>query len=73
MSFAVSAAALDTRVKAVVGQVGFADGERFLLDTRRFGERDDLLRKVAGLELVHRREVLLSRLRTVTVLLDNVS
>jgi dipeptidyl aminopeptidase/acylaminoacyl peptidase len=41
------AAALDTRIKAVVGQVGFGDGERFLLDTRRFGEREDLLRKVA--------------------------
>jgi dienelactone hydrolase len=41
------AAALDSRIKAVVGQVGFGDGERFLLDTRRFGERDDLLRKVA--------------------------
>lgn len=41
------AAALDARVKAVVGQVGFGDGERFLLDTRRFGERNELLRKVA--------------------------
>jgi uncharacterized protein len=41
------AAALDTRIKAVVGQVGFGDGERFLLDTRRFGEREELLRKVA--------------------------
>jgi dipeptidyl aminopeptidase/acylaminoacyl peptidase len=41
------AAALDTRVKVVVGQVGFGDGERFLLDTRRFGEREELLRKVA--------------------------
>jgi uncharacterized protein len=41
------AAAVDTRVKAVVGQVGFGDGERFLLDTRRFGERNELLRKVA--------------------------
>jgi uncharacterized protein len=40
-------AALDTRIKAVVGQVGFGDGERFLLDTRRFGEREELLRKVA--------------------------
>jgi hypothetical protein len=38
------AAALDTRVKVVVGQVGFGDGERFLLDTRRFGEREELLR-----------------------------
>jgi uncharacterized protein len=40
-------AALDTRIKAVVGQVGFGDGERFLLDTRRFGEREELLHKVA--------------------------
>jgi dipeptidyl aminopeptidase/acylaminoacyl peptidase len=39
-------AAVDTRIKAVVGQVGFGDGERFLLDTRRFGERSDLLKKV---------------------------
>jgi len=41
------AAALDTRIKAVVGQVGFGDGERFLLDTRRFGEREELMQKVA--------------------------
>jgi dipeptidyl aminopeptidase/acylaminoacyl peptidase len=41
------AAALDTRIKAVVGQVGFGDGERFLLDTRRFGEREQLLRRIA--------------------------
>ncbi|MGA2410647.1 MAG: alpha/beta fold hydrolase [Candidatus Binataceae bacterium] len=41
------AAALDTRIKAVVGQVGFGDGERLLLDTRLFGEREELLRKVA--------------------------
>src|SRR5215470_13249641 len=41
------AAALDTRIKAVVGQVGFGDGERLLLDTRRFGEREELLRMVA--------------------------
>jgi len=41
------AAAVDSRIKAVVGQVGFGDGERFLLDTRRFGERQELLRKVA--------------------------
>lgn len=40
-------AAVDTRIKAVVGQVGFGEGERFLLDTRRFGEREELLRKVA--------------------------
>jgi dipeptidyl aminopeptidase/acylaminoacyl peptidase len=42
------AAAVDTRIKAVVGQVGFGEGERFLLDTRRFGEREELLRKVAA-------------------------
>jgi uncharacterized protein len=40
-------AAVDTRIKAVVGQVGFGDGERFLLDTRRFGERSELLKKIA--------------------------
>jgi len=40
-------AAVDNRIRAVVGQVGFGDGERFLLDTRRFGERDHLLKKVA--------------------------
>ena len=43
-------AAVDTRIKAVVGQVGFGDGERFLLDTRRFGERADCwirLRRIA--------------------------
>src|SRR5262249_8927932 len=42
------AAGVDTRIKAVVGQVGFGDGERFLLDTRRFGEREELLQAVAG-------------------------
>ena len=41
------AAGVDTRIKAVVGQVGFGDGERFLLDTRRFGEREELLQAVA--------------------------
>jgi len=41
------AAAVDTRIKAVVGQVGFGDGERFLLDTRRFGDREQLFKKVA--------------------------
>jgi dipeptidyl aminopeptidase/acylaminoacyl peptidase len=41
------AAAVDARIKAAVGQVGFGDGERFLLDTRRFGDRADLMRKVA--------------------------
>lgn len=40
------AASVDTRIKAAVGQVGFGDGERFLLDTRRFGDRTELLRKV---------------------------
>src|ERR1700756_718969 len=35
------------RIKAVVGQVGFGDGERFLLDTRRFGEGEELLQAVA--------------------------
>ena len=32
------AAAVDSRVKAVVGQVGFGDGERFMLDVRSYGE-----------------------------------
>lgn len=41
------AAGVDTRIKAAVGQVGFGDGERFLLDTRRFGEREELLQAVA--------------------------
>jgi hypothetical protein len=41
------AAAIDSRIKAAVGQVGFGDGERFLLDTRIFGKRAELTRKVA--------------------------
>jgi len=41
------AAAIDSRIKAAVGQVGFGDGERFLLDTRMVGERAELTRKVA--------------------------
>jgi fermentation-respiration switch protein FrsA (DUF1100 family) len=39
-------AAVDTRIKAVVGQVGFGDGARFLLDTRHFDDRADLLKQV---------------------------
>lgn len=41
------AAAVDSRVKAVVGQVGFGDGERFMLDVRSYGERVELMRKLA--------------------------
>ena len=41
------AAAVDSRVKAVVGQVGFGDGERFMLDIRNYGERVELMRKLA--------------------------
>jgi dipeptidyl aminopeptidase/acylaminoacyl peptidase len=41
------AAAVDSRVKAVVGQVGFGDGERFMLDVRSYGERIDLMLKLA--------------------------
>jgi uncharacterized protein len=41
------AAAVDSRVKAVVGQVGFGDGERFMLDVRNYGERVELMRKLA--------------------------
>ena len=41
------AAALDSRVKAVVGQVGFGDGERFMLDVRSYGERVELMHKLA--------------------------
>jgi dipeptidyl aminopeptidase/acylaminoacyl peptidase len=40
-------AAVDSRVKAVVGQVGFGDGERFMLDVRSYGERVELMRKLA--------------------------
>jgi dipeptidyl aminopeptidase/acylaminoacyl peptidase len=47
------AAAVDSRVKAVVGQVGFGDGERFMLDVRSYGERVELMRKLA--EDRHRR------------------
>jgi uncharacterized protein len=40
-------AAVDTRVKAAVGQVGFAEGDRFLLDCRGYGERVELIRRIA--------------------------
>jgi uncharacterized protein len=40
-------AAVDSRVKAVVGQVGFGDDERFMLDVRSYGERVELMRKLA--------------------------
>jgi uncharacterized protein len=41
-------AAVDTRVKAAVGQVGFAEGDRFLLDVRGYGERVELLHRIAA-------------------------
>jgi len=41
------AAAVDSRVKAAVGQVGFGDGERFMLDVRNYGERVELMRKLS--------------------------
>lgn len=40
------AAGVDSRIKAVVGQVGFGDGERFMLDVRSYGERVDLMRRL---------------------------
>ena len=53
------AAAVDSRVKAVVGQVGFGDGERFMLDIRNYGERVELMRKALrriSADVVTRRE-----------------
>ena len=41
------AAAVDSRVKAAVGQVGFGDGESFMLDVRNYGERVELMRKLS--------------------------
>ncbi len=35
-------AGVDPRVKVAVGQVGFADGERFINDVRSYGERVEL-------------------------------
>lgn len=35
-------AGVDSRVKVAVGQVGFADGERFINDVRSYGERVEL-------------------------------
>lgn len=40
-------AGVDARVKAAVGQVGFGDGERFLCDVRGYGERVELMRRIA--------------------------
>src|SRR6266849_8820404 len=37
-------AGVDARVKVAVGQVGFADGERFINDVRSYGERVELAR-----------------------------
>ena len=51
------AAAIDTRIKAAVGQVGFGDGERFLLDTRIFGERAELVSQVESDRRRRSREV----------------
>ncbi|HXG17455.1 MAG TPA: alpha/beta fold hydrolase [Methylomirabilota bacterium] len=39
-------AGIDARVKAVVGQVGFGDGERLILDSRGYGERVRLMQKI---------------------------
>jgi uncharacterized protein len=41
------AAAVDSRVKAVVGQVGFGDGERVMLDVLNRHGRSELMRKLA--------------------------
>ena len=35
-------------MKAAVGQVGFAEGDRFLLDCRGYGERVELIRRIAA-------------------------
>ena len=40
----VSAAAVDCRVKAAVGQVGYGDGQRLLLEIRTPAEREALLK-----------------------------
>ena len=40
-------AAIDSRVKAVVGQVGFGDGERLMLDSRGYAERERLRKALA--------------------------
>ena len=40
-------AAIDSRVKAVVGQVGFGDGERLILDSRGYAERVRLRKALA--------------------------
>jgi uncharacterized protein len=39
-------AGIDARVRAAVGQVGFGDGERLLMEIRTEKERADLLRKI---------------------------
>ena len=46
-------AGIDPRVKAAVGQVGFGDGERLILDSRGYGERVRLKQKIE--EDRHRR------------------
>ncbi|MGE0822560.1 MAG: alpha/beta hydrolase [Candidatus Binatia bacterium] len=39
-------AGIDSRVKAAVGQVGFGDGERLILDSRGHAQRKQLLQKI---------------------------
>ena len=41
-------AAIDPRVKAVVGQVGFGDGERLVLDSRGYAQRVQLRQELAA-------------------------
>src|SRR6266849_4703017 len=47
ISFFEAQPEVDSRVKVAVGQVGFGDGERFMLDVRNYGERVELMRKLS--------------------------
>ena len=61
-------AAIDSRVKAVVGQVGFGDGERLILDSRGHAERGRLRKAIAEDRALRVREGTGAALDAITIL-----
>ena len=61
-------AAIDSRVKAVVGQVGFGDGERLILDSRGHAERGRLRKAIEEDRALRVREGKGATLDAITIL-----
>jgi len=61
-------AGIDTRVKAAVGQVGFGDGERLILDSRGYADRVRLQQKIRADQQRRVREGTGETLDAITIL-----